>query len=344
MRLMQQTIVMIWAGALLACGVSDPHPSELTLNPSITGPGPITRCVEGCLDTDSDPTGAGYFLPGTENQYSACADPSIDQDSDGLDDNCEYKLALQFRPLLSTAYADDVSREPRWAAEWLDNDYELQTVRIAYLPSYWMDYGDGGTSQTLCTSIGGFFSGGKCNAHTGDSEWIVLDVKYNSTNKHWFLADAYFSAHEWHLPFNLRSDTTLITAYSHHSPSERAVMEYPEKKGGYPRVYVADRKHANYPTNSYCDSHGGEVLGVATDSDDCDSQRIEARLAVGAGENIGSRTHQFIDCVQSGDASHPNYGNGRTECYWTVKRFSGWFGVSPDAAPYSSLLSAYIGF
>ena len=121
-------------------------------------------------------------------------------------------------------------------------------------------------------------------------------------------------------------------------------MEYPDKKAGYPRVYVADRKHANYPTNTYCDDHGGEVSGVATNSDDCDSQRSEARLVVSGSANIGSRSQPFKDCVASADPNHPSYGNGRTECYWTVKRFSGWFGVSPDAAAYSTLLSQHMGF
>lgn len=72
----------------------------------------------------------------------------------GLDDNCEYKLAHKFRPLMSFAVGDDVSREARWAVEWFDGDNATKTVRIAYMPGYWMDYGDGGTSETLCEIAG----------------------------------------------------------------------------------------------------------------------------------------------------------------------------------------------
>jgi len=301
-------------------------------------------CVEGCLDPDPDPEAVGYFLPGLENQWMACADAAIDQDNDGLDDNCEFKLAHQFRPLMSYATGDDTRHEPRWAAMWLDGDAGSKTVRLAYLPGYWTDMGDAGTSHTLCTTgFWGPFSAPRCNAHTGDSEWIMLDVKYDIASAHWFLADAYFSAHEWHLPFIMLSDTTLITAYSHDALWERAIMEYPEKIAGYPRIYVADRKHANYPTNAYCDAHGGEVGGIATDSDDCDGQRLEARLGVGSSRNIGSRSDPMIDCIATDSTSHPTYGNGRTECYWTTKRFRGWFDVSPDAAPYSDFL-ALLGF
>jgi hypothetical protein len=304
-------------------------------------------CVEGCLDEDPDSLAAGYFFPGTENQWEHCASGDIDQDSDGLDDDCEYLLAVAFRPLLSVGIGDDVNREPRWAAKWLNDEAETYTVRIAYLPSYWVDLGlPTGPILTACLALGGGF---QCGNHAGDSEWISLDVKYYAALQHWVLVDAYFSAHEWHVPFKLLADTTLVTD----SPEDNggggwfpAAMQYPDKKGGYPRVYVADRKHANYPSDAYCDSHGGIVHDQRTNYDNCDSQRTTMRLEVPSDGNIGSRGTPFINCVLTTRSDHPSYGSGRTECYWTVKKFAGWFPADPavSAGEYSLHLNAYMDF
>lgn len=334
--------------ASLSCAAPAPTiPEQSALHSEWLGGGGEVQpmCVLGCLDPDPDPNAAGYFLPGYENQWTACADWSVDLDDDGLDDNCEYKLALTFRPLLSTGIGDDVRREPRWAAMWLDDDPSTKTVRIAYLPSYWIDLGlPTGPILLACQLMGG---GTKCGNHSGDSEWLTLDVKYYDSIKHWALVDAHFSAHDWHVPFVLTSDTTLLTNSTHDNGGDGwfpALMTYPDKKGGYPRVYVADRKHANYPTDSYCDSHGAIVLGQRTDFDECDSQRNEVRIEVAANGNIGSRSTPFIDCVVTARTDHPNYGGGRTECYWTVKQFQGWLLGGVPADPYSNHLLNYMGF
>ena len=84
-----------------------------------------------------------------------------------------------FAPLLSFAYGDDVSREPRYAARW----YASGVVRVAYLPSYWMDNGSPGAP--LCVPQ---FPG--CAGHAGDSESIVLDLTYDPSSKHWRVSKA----------------------------------------------------------------------------------------------------------------------------------------------------------
>jgi hypothetical protein len=229
----------------------------------------------------------------------------------------------------------------------MNGEAESYTVRVAYLPSYWIDLGlPTGAILTACLALGGGF---QCGNHAGDSEWIVLDIKYYSAIQHWVLVDAYFSAHEWHVPFGLTSDTTLVTNSSHDNGGGGwypASLQYPDKKGGYPRVFVADRKHANYPTDAYCDSHGAIVLGNRTEYDNCDSQRNQTRFEVGSDANIGSRSVPFIDCLATTRTDHPSYGSGRTECYWTVKKFAGWFPAQPEvsADPYSDHLDAYMGF
>lgn len=308
------------------------------------------RCVEGCNDPDPDPDAVGYFLPGLENQFAHCSDGDIDLDQDGLDDGCELALALAFAPQMSFAYGDDVNREPRWAAQWLDGDPGSYTVRIAYLHSYWMDMGDGGTSGGFACA-GGFLAGYPCDeGHAGDSEWIRLDVKYNPANNHWFLADAKYSAHTWHVDFSRRaSDSALYVSASSDGGGGhlfRNYMEYPDKRGGFPRAYAADRKHANYPTEAYCDGPGG-----AGGADDCTHPRYLTRLTVSPGANLGSRHAPFLDCVATTRTDHPAYGLGRQECYWTNTpspgQFRGWFpvaGTTKGSSAYNGILSTHFGF
>jgi hypothetical protein len=304
---------------------------------------PITpRCVEGCNDPDPDPDAVGYFLPGLENQFAHCSDGDIDLDQDGLDDGCELALALAFAPQMSFAYGDDVNREPRWAAQWLDGDPGSYTVRIAYLHSYWSDMGlHTGAIHAACLALGGGF---QCGPHAGDSEWITLDVRYQPSSQHWFVTAAKFSAHDWHVPFTMQSDSNLISSSLWDTGTlgwNAAPLIFPDKRGGFPLVYAADRKHANYPTISYCDSHGAIVKGVRTNLDSCDGQRYLARLEVIPNRNIGSRHAAFLDCVGTTRPDHPTFASGKQECYWTDQKFAGWYPAHPDVSStaYSVVLS-----
>jgi hypothetical protein len=160
-------VAVLMLVTLVACGAPAPSLPERSTQPlqsSLSGFDVTPMCVEGCLDPDPEPEAVGYFLPGTRNQWLYCADGNADFDQDGLDDGCEYTLALTFAPELSFGLGDDVNREPRWAAQWLDGDPGSRTVRIAYLHSYWMDMGDGGTSSDLCIRFR------LCKGHAGDSE------------------------------------------------------------------------------------------------------------------------------------------------------------------------------
>lgn len=181
--------------------------------------------------------------------------------------------------------------------------------------------------------------------HTGDSEFIRLDVKYDSNTQHWYLVDALYSAHTWHVNFVLQStDSALYVSPSSDGggPYSGNYLEYPEKIGGYPVAYVADRKHANYPTRSYCNGPGG--LGGA---DQCDLPRTTTRIEVSQAGNIGSRFSPIIDCVASQSTSHPAVGSGRQECYWTIRDFRGWFPTAAgggSASSYSQILADHFWF
>lgn len=163
--------------------------------------------------------------------------------------------------------------------------------------------------------------------------------------KHWYLLDALFSAHTWHVNLTLRrSDSTLYVSTSSDGggPYSGNFVQYPGGRGRHPRIYAADRKHANYPTTTYCNGPGG--MGGA---DGCTSPRTEVRLEVNYAQNIGRRGAPFIDCVPTGVSSHPAYGLGREECYWTQRNFRGWFSAAAgggSAASYSDLLTDHFGF
>ncbi|HET7025322.1 MAG TPA: hypothetical protein VFI39_08980 [Gemmatimonadales bacterium] len=295
-------------------------------------PGPeaskvIPFCQLGCLDQDPHPDSAGVFL-GSGITPDMCTD-GTDSDQDGLEDFCETNLALAFAPELRYSDADEVGREPYWAARPISR-YIADTVVIAYLISY---YRDAGSNTWGCSIPSIPFIWDKpveCNGHNGDSEAIVLDVYYSYSTKHWILGAAIYSQHD--------SPATYSRYLPLGFPARPYPMqlEYPSHPGAYPRAYVAEGKHANYNTQSECNSGG--TLG----SDTCENVNTSARLPAGYLYNLGSRAHPAIDCVTSRDPSYLYYGSGKTECYWTGGRFRGWIpytigGVDTD--PYSPKLS-----
>jgi hypothetical protein len=252
--------------------------------------------------TDPAPSAPGIFLGSVTP--SACAAGSPDTDQDGLADVCETDLAAAFAPQLAYAASDRVGREPRWAARPLTGG----RVRVAYLLSLHFDAGLYGCTLGLVL----------CGGHYGDSETIVLDLYYSSGSRHWVLHQAIYSAHG---VYNLYP--RFLSAY----PS----MNFPDRKGGYPRAFLALRKHALYRSNTECDD--GE-LGL----DECRADTFQ-RIATGAARNIGSRSRHLPsqDCVRSAVFTT----SSTTECYWTVRAFGGWQGKSPRAGPYSSILSTF---
>ena len=110
-------------------------------------------------------------------------------------------------------------------------------------------------------------------------------------------------------------------------------MNFPARNGGYPRAFVALRKHALYRSDTECDD--GE-LGL----DECRADTFQ-RVAATPELNIGSRgTHTAAqDCGRSTIFA----SSTAVECYWTTRAFGGWQGRTPKAGPYSTVLS-YFGF
>ncbi|MEX2281938.1 MAG: hypothetical protein WEE89_05605 [Gemmatimonadota bacterium] len=234
---------------------------------------------------DPSPGSAGIFL-GSSMSYSACTSTSInDVDNDGLDDFCEFQIALSFRPTISTnPYDEDITREPYWAA--IDAGTE---IRVAYLPSYHFD--NGNEFSGICD----FETWGFCAGHFGDSEFTIAHIGYNPSTQHWLLNRLYTSAH-WGTIGNssVWSDSTQV--------------EYPQKTRWWPRVYVARDKHANYRSRSTCNAGGLET-------DSCEENIDTDRLTVLEYRNVGSGPPPAgIDSTTTQD--NPILYSG-FEYYWT---------------------------
>ena len=191
-------------------------------------------------------------------------------------------------------------------------------MRVAYLIGYYVDNG-----PVVWCDILGFpahlFGDDPCDGHYGDSEAIFLDVVYNAVTQHWVLNEARFSAH-----FEYNFYTPLASGYPN--------LYYPEKRGGYPRAWVAFSKHANYRSDGDCDRGG-------TAGSDNWMSNTSVRLLAGGNLDIGSRAVHTSsqDCVASSNQVYST--NGVTECYWTYKTFTGWSGAIPDASSYTNRLS-----
>ncbi len=283
----------VGAMVLFACTESPTGPTEQTL-------------IRPDLAVDPAPSAPGIFL-GTAVTPAACSNGTQpDTDGDALANDCESSLAAAFAPELAYAASDRTTREPRWAARRLGNG----KVRLVYLLSLHFDLGTYGCPFGLVA----------CGGHYGDSETIVLDVYYKSSSQHWVLDQAIYSAHGF---YNIYP--RFLSAY----PS----MNFPAQKGGYPRAFVALRKHALYRSDTECDD--GE-LGL----DECKADTF-ARVASTGSLNIGSRgSHTATqDCGRSTVFT----SSTAIECYWTVRDFGGWQGKSPKGGPYSSVLS-FFGF
>lgn len=319
------------AGVLfVSSSCSSPIPTEPE-QPSMQfgrlgGGGIQPMCVEGCLDPDPAPSAPGIYIPGTAYSLEGCSEFGGDVDYDGLSDECEHQLALTFAPLLSFVYGDDVRRDPKYAAQW----HSAGVVRVAYLLSYWMD--NGAPGAPLCIPQ---FPG--CAGHAGDSESIVLDLSYHATSQHWRVIRAYLSVHGEQ--YVCMESGTSLPCIPPHPRFQAGTLQFPGHPQAVPLVLVADGKHANYPTDSACDS-GGHY-----GSDECDSPRYLDVVLVSQSNNIGSRSHPLIDGITTGNPSHPVYANQYVEYYWTSQPFRGWFSPSiPTTSNAYSAILADCGF
>ncbi len=323
--------------ALLACGVltavacrddvaGPTRPSYMTyygceMDPACSGGGGGGGGGGG-FATDPNPSAAGYWM-GTTVTPSTCISPTgtniNDVDYDGLNDYCENLLAMRFRPALTfSAYDCKTGMEPYWAAKVFPN--QGNTVRIAYLLSYYLDCGL--QDPRFFPDDPGCAIFADCGPHHGDSEFITEDLHFDSVSQHWYVYRAFLSAH-WGLS-------------SGAGPVSTAGLLYPEKVGGYPLIYSSEGKHANYVSQSTCNSGG--TFG----SDTCEGNpNTGTQIRHSEWYNVGSLQANLINpgtCVGAESPWQPG-----TECYWVRGRnFLGWYdNVTGDPpTPYYTILYA----
>jgi hypothetical protein len=272
------------------------------------------RCTLGCGGPGEDPfpDDDGLWL-GPWVSPAECATYS-DADVDGLGDFCEEELAEAFSPELYYWKRDNVDGEPKWAAmPWL-----WGRVRIFYALSY---YEDLGPVISICPTIGNDWL--DCWPHYGDSEAIVIDVGYNDDSQHWYLEALHLSRHgSW--------DTWY--------PGD---IYFDDKNLGYPRVWVARKKHANYISDHECDNGEPDVpfplQPLVEGIDDCESTETK-RPVVHGFNNLGSFLYHTSSQGCFLTTSTKQAYQGQEECYWSGDKFRGWVTAAPNSDPYINWL------
>lgn len=281
------------------------------------------HCQNELPSDDPNPTAPGYYL-GSEYSFSACTTENgiNDSDHDGLDDFCEYQLALAFRPeLMMSPYETALGREEYWAAGTIGSS----VVVIVYMFGYYQDNGAPGC-QT------GILGQGICGMHWGDNEFVNVYLEFDSTTQHWKLFGQFFSAH-WSTP--PCADLLYCDSSKWYF---RNSLRFPDKADGYAEVWVSRSKHANYPKQSSC--NGGGPGGY----DDCNGNISYGRFAVHPLRNVGSQSHPFINYTTS--INNP-YTRPGPEWFWEDIPFCGWSvdsGSRVSCAPtsYKDVLTAFL--
>ena len=215
-------------------------------------------------------------------------------------------MAEAFRPELRFAPPpyDDTRGEPYWVARPDSSGHAW----IGYLLGYYRDLGPWQWGCDVPFDLD--------HCHYGDAENIWLVLSFNARTQHWVLRTAYYSHHQdWN-----RSLFDGTHGY--------AAVEYPARPGGYPRAWVSQGKHANFFTQSDCNT--ARYKDYLPYVERCDHNTGSARVGGPDTDwseywNIGSESHPLLDGVASRNPAFFNvYGSSRIETFWTEKKFRGW--------------------
>jgi hypothetical protein len=275
-------------------------------------------------------------------------DEYSDVDGDGLADICESSLAQAFNPELRYCSCDAAwGGEPVYVATkvlvYTPSAGVQYVARIMYMPAYYNDAGDAtdGCWYGFFNDPLSWFGQTGCSGHHGDSEAIVLDVRYESTSTHWVLNAAYLSQHtsyQWFYAGSSGSYSEDDNLFGDAQGNVPTPSQYPAQfgyyngvSGGAPIVWVAIDKHANYASEADCNS-GGKFSG----HDSCQSNNSFAFMSLSDGSNgqrnLGSSLAHLLDCLPSNNPAVQI--NNHSECFWENFLFTGWSGAQPAATPY----------
>jgi hypothetical protein len=283
--------------------------------------------------------------------WASCHSTTQDLDHDGLLDFCENGLAAAFAPGMQVQPDGDwdngvvMNGIPYPARLGGDYGFAVQedptgaaVIRIAYLPAYYYDQGSYGSP------------------HSGDSEFIVVNVAYNASSGRWETENVFLSAHcnakqlglsvDWDCQWWDRSSFQWVDGIT----------------WGAPIVWVSIMKHANFYSQARCQNWQGFP-------DDCPSAQYFYRFPVDfAQQNIGSADYPLpwrFDGTPTRDCVPPFWNSGRLrqlnpaaysgsyrECWWSLysssgapTKFTGWldpFGELPTG--YGPILQEFTGF
>lgn len=347
MRLLDHVIWIAIVVVAAAC-------TDLTAPPQLSPPAtdvlgtttgecdPLTAVTE-CADEDEGANRESwpFFAPHGDFIYEAPGDPSpgspgiwlaatiapeacfndrnvaiVDRDRDWLDDTCELELARGFAPTWGMGEQDECpGGEPVWAAKYFPT---YNVVRIAYLPAYYDD----------CGVYGGEFLG-IGGGHTGDSEFVIVEIGYNAATKHWEFRRMFLSAHY--------GEQRLSVSFDRSAWVSATEARFKRRHLGHPYVAVAANKHANYKSEETCNKTFASQVGY---SDWCYGNILTPfRFPVDPSRNAGSRfTDLFEGCIHANNARFDT--GGRTECFYAARRaFNGWHLTGAmSARPYYDVL------
>lgn len=288
--------------------------SKLWAGGALVGIVGLGGCIAAAGPRPADPV----EIPGVVLGWSAgaCAAALLDVDRDGLDDGCEFALAVAFAPLLVVEKGgcgwDAAATQPRGGYAFAAQPTPDGTIRLAYLPAYAEDCG---WDAPLC-----FMLAGACEGHAGDSELIAIDVA-SPGGSHWRTRAIFLSAHCFADRACRWFDAAELWRF--------AWLD--DRIGGAPVIWVASGSNANYTSEAAC-SRGHYRL------DSCRGRRVGVRFPiVSQAQNLGSRAVPFMGrsptgCVTMAELGW-TVGGSERECFWMDSPFRGFSGSEAGEPP-----------
>jgi hypothetical protein len=251
------------------------------------------------------------------------AEPDLDQD--GLSDACEVTLVSAFAPILVVAPDQCLPSAGLPPGGYLHGAQPIGPgVRLVYLPAYFVDCGWAGFKCHIPRV--------DCSAHSGDSEFIALDVFREAGT--WRVGAVFLSAHCFD---QSGGDCRWYRG------AELADFSWVGSVGGVPTIWVSEGRNANYPSRRSCD-RGHYFL------DSCDLNSVSERFPVHEGRNIGSRLVPIRDvgappgCVRGALLGDRRARAEAVECFWRDDPFRGWQEPARGATAYAAYLGRVAEF
>jgi hypothetical protein len=308
-------IALTAAGLADGCGSDVMKPlGSLSLDegcyPVMEGEPSPPGCLNPPPDTDPNPGSPGIFVYYWDG-YSCYG--GWDPDQDGLHNGCENALAEAFTPSL-VVFPGDCGWDNSLSREGGEYMFAAQpvagVVRLVFMPAYYRDCGSSGTP------INSWFTG--AGAHTGDSEFMMIDVTFDPSTYHWVADSVFLSAHcDEHDVFGNRLDTECHWF-------DPSVFAWRDGHAlGAPVIWVAQMKHANYNSQGACDSNN-TILHL----DDCDHNTVGYIFPVAyEQQNAGSANYPLPESCPHAFTASPMTSPSARECFWNPLpegRFNGW--------------------